>query len=67
MVRIFGSKPRDVGSIPSRSAKYIWREQPVRNRDYLLSRSFIFVDWGRNPASPQRLFNTAYVMGLVSN
>ena len=43
---------RRQGSNPWASAKY-WREQPVRNRDCLLSRSCTSVHWSRNPASPQ--------------
>ena len=40
MVSIMVSKTIDQSSSLCLPAKIIWREQPVRNRDYLLSGSF---------------------------
>ena len=66
MVSIMVSKTIDQSSslcLPAK--KIIWREQPVRNRDCLLSRSFTLGGLGRNPASPQRLYKDDWVYGVI--
>lgn len=38
----------------------------MRNRDCLLSRSFTLVNWGRNPAFPQRYNSLLLLLSFVS-
>ena len=65
MVSIMVSKTIDQSSSLCLPAKIIWREQPARNRDCPLSRSFTLCGLGRNPASLQRLYKDDRVYGVI--